>query len=207
MPLLLPRDDDKDEDSDSDSEDDSKENDNGDSTEDEGVFIPLVVNVTTDLSILRFGLELVGFELKRQLRVRRSLNNDRFKSFYGVEPPTVRALYEDLCKLNSSTTLRDLFMTMNWFKGYDTEHVLAGRWGKCEDHIRGKVKEYGRMIQSLKSKKIKFGGFHPEEVYIISVDGVNFLTQEFRLDPSAKWYDHKSRSSGLTYELALGKIV
>ena len=70
MPLLLPRDDDKDEDSDSDSEDDSEENDNGDSTEDEGVFIPLVVNVTTDLSILRFGLELVGFELKRQLRVR-----------------------------------------------------------------------------------------------------------------------------------------
>lgn len=32
---------------------------------------------------------------------------------------------------------------------------------------------------------------------------MNFLTQEFRLDPSSKWYNHKSKSAGLTYEMAL----
>ena len=69
------------------------------------------------------------------------------------------------------------------FKLYDTEHVLAGRWGYCEDYIRPKVKEYGKKIQSLKKYKIVFGGFHPEEVYIISVDGVNFSVNEMRLDP------------------------
>ena len=197
----------RDKDEDSDSESDSKESDDGNVTEDEVLFIQRLVNFTTDLSILRLGLELIGSEMKRQLRVSRSINKDCFKAFYGIEPPTVRALYEDLCSPDSSTKLRDLLMTLDWFKGYDTEHVLSGRWGNCEDHIHSKVNEYARKVQSLKRKKIKFGGFHPEEVHIISVDGADVLTQEFRLDPSSKWYDHKSKSSGLMYELVLGKFL
>jgi len=39
--------------------------------------------------------------------------------------------------------------------------------------------------------------FRDEEVHIISVDGVNFITQEFGLEPDPKWFDHKSLSSGL----------
>ena len=58
------------------------------------------------------------------------------------------------------------------------------------------------MIQSLKEKKIVFDGFADDEVHWITVDTVNFQTQEFRLDPSSDWFDFKSHGSGLKYELA-----
>jgi uncharacterized protein YfaT (DUF1175 family) len=38
--------------------------------------------------------------------------------------------------------------------------------------------------------------FDPNETYIITVDGVYFVTSEFRLDPSSKWYDHKRNCAG-----------
>lgn len=36
-----------------------------------------------------------------------------------------------------------------------------------------------------------------------TVDGVNFITEEFRMGPHGKWYDPKSKSSGLKYEFAV----
>jgi hypothetical protein len=39
--------------------------------------------------------------------------------------------------------------------------------------------------------------FHPDEIHIISVDGIHFITEEFLLDPSSKWYDFKKNSPGL----------
>ena len=146
---------------------------------------------------------LPGFTEKKQQRVRHSLNVERFKSHYGVGPKTVRALYKDLKKDFPSIKLRYYMLTLNWLKLYDIEHVLSGRWGYCEDNIRPNVKKYARMIQSLVAKKIVFGGWDESEVHIITVDGVNFKTQEFRLDPSTKWFDHKTNSAGLTYEFAL----
>lgn len=70
-------------------------------------------------------------------------------------------------------------------------------------HSIGQLLLLCRRLSLVKEKRIVFGGFHSEEVHIISVDGVNFSTQEFRLDPSSKWFDHKTKSAGLTYELAL----
>ena len=154
--------------------------------------------------VLSVGLAKAGFKKKRQNRVRYELNIDRFKAFYGVGPKIVRIIFDDIRGDEfPQAKLKDILLAFNWLKLYDTEHVLAGRWGYCEDNIRCKVKEYVRRIQFLKHKKIVFGGFDENEVFIVSVDGVNFRTQEFRLDPSSKWYDHKTKSAGLTYELAL----
>ena len=88
-------------------------------------------------------------------------------------------------------------MTMNWFTIYDTREVLAGRWGCCEKTASNTVKKYGARIQSLMATKIKFEFPTSGMQYLASYDGVNFITEEFRLDPSAKWFDHKSHSSGL----------
>lgn len=74
---------------------------------------------------------------------------------------------------------------------------MAGRWKHCEDYIGPKVKDYAKRIQSLKDLKIRFDGFDEKEEFWFSVDGVHFPTQEFRLDPSTKWFDFKSNSSGL----------
>ena len=67
----------------------------------------------------------------------------------------------------------------------DVEHVLAGRWKFGEDYIREEVKANAKRIQSLKSNVIRFDikDFGVHEIHLLSVDTVNFLAQEFRLDP------------------------
>lgn len=81
--------------------------------------------------------------------------------------------------------------------------MLAGRWKYGEDYIRRAVRENAASIQSLKPRVIRFAGFAEGEIHWVTVDGSNFDTEEFRLDPSTKWYNHKSHSSGVKYEFAL----
>ena len=88
--------------------------------------------------------------------------------------------------VNEEKHVSSNLMTLHWFTKYGTEKDLIGPWGFCEDHVRDKCKEYAKMIQSLKEKKIVFGGFDESEIHWITVDTVNFLTQEFRLDPSVR---------------------
>ena len=91
----------------------------------------------------------------------------------------MRAIFDTLRADNPSATLHYLLLALNWLKLYITEPVLSRRRNQCYEHIREKTKEYIRMIQSTKEKKITFDGFDPSEVYWISVDTVNFQTQEF----------------------------
>lgn len=153
--------------------------------------------------VLRFGLLKVGFSEQRQHRVRHDLNMERFTDHFGIVPKAVRAMYKDIKKDRPSSGLTYLLLALNWLKLYDTEHVLSGRWKFCEDHLRVKLKGYARHIQSLRGKKIVFRDFEDSEIHWITVDTVNFRTQEFRLDPSEKWFDYKSHSSGLKYEFAV----
>ena len=97
---------------------------------------------------------------------------------------------------------KDGLMTLNWLWLNDKQSVLSGRWGCCEEYIGPTVKTYAKMIQSLKKKKIKFVFTHGKR-HIASIDCSNFTTNEFRQDPSGRWYDHKSNSSGL---VSLGLI-
>jgi hypothetical protein len=62
-----------------------------------------------------------------------------------------------------------------------------------------------RKIQSLKPDVIVLSeaDFHKDEIHWISVDGVNYETNEFRLTPSTKYYNHKKNSCGLKYEYAV----
>jgi len=60
------------------------------------------------------------------------------------------------------------------------------------------VKNYVWRFASLKDYL-----FEDDDVIIFTVDGVNCMTEEFRMDPHGKWFDHKSKSSGLKYEFAV----
>jgi hypothetical protein len=51
-----------------------------------------------------------------------------------------------------------LFMAMAWLKLYETEEVMAGRWGYGEQHCRETVREYVSRIRALKNAKISFDG-------------------------------------------------
>ena len=81
-------------------------------------------------------------------------------------------------------------------------HLLVGRYDCCEYTVERKTKEYVRLIQSFKEELIRWEGFDPRLVFQFTVDCANYLTNEFRLDPSSGWYDHKSHSAGVKYEYA-----
>ena len=58
-------------------------------------------------------------------------------------------------------------------------------------------------IQFLKSKVIQFDGFKDGEIHLVTVDCVNYGTNEFRLTPSTKYYNVKKNDCGVKYEYAL----
>ena len=60
-----------------------------------------------------------------------------------------------------SNHLVHLLMTIGWLKMYETEELMSGRWGFCEQHCRETVREYELRIQSLKKRKITFKGLNP----------------------------------------------
>ena len=149
--------------------------------------------------MLRRGLELVGFE--DRIDGSDTVNTRRFRAFFGVGPKALASMYSDLC---DRPMLATFLMTLNWLKLYDREHVLAGRWKLDEKTIRDRVKRTVKLIQALKHTKITWENYDDDELWIISVDGVHCRIQEVRKDPGAKWYDHKTNSAGVSYEVALG---
>jgi hypothetical protein len=153
-------------------------------------------------TMLSYGLSFVGFPCARQ-NVSTGTNMKRFVSYYGVEPKTIVALFDDLKAKFTLFMEQYALMSINWLKSYDTERVLAGRWGLSERTIEPKVKAYAKMIQSLKETKIRFDGFDKRFQYQFGVDGQNYHTNEFRLTPHSKWYEHKSNSCGVKYEYAV----
>ena len=58
------------------------------------------------------------------------------------------------------------------------------------------VVKYALLLAKLSKKKIVFE-LENDIVLGRTVDCVNFTCQEMRLDPSSKWFDHKSNSCGL----------
>ncbi|KAL3936902.1 MAG: hypothetical protein SGARI_002359 [Bacillariaceae sp.] len=157
--------------------------------------------------VLTKGLILCGFECARHGAPNTKLR--RFRAHFGVGPDAVAAIYNDLIPVG--VHINDLLMGLNFLKGYDTEHVLSGRWKMDEKKLREKNRATVKAIQALKEKKVVWGEWDDDEVFIVSVDGVHCKIREVRKDPSSKWFDHKSHGAGLTYELAIairsGKLV
>ena len=62
-------------------------------------------------------------------------------------------------KKNNKNMLKHIMMTLCWFKLYETEHVMAGRWEFGEEYCQKTVRSIAYKIQCLKAKKIQFGRF------------------------------------------------
>ena len=151
--------------------------------------------------IFQAGLEYAGFDHTRQAKNNERRKTTWFKAFYGVEPSTVAAVFEDVRSVSSCVTIKNLLMTMNWLFLYETYPVLSGRWKIAEETIAKQVVAIGLIIAKLSRKKIVFELEHPSKLGR-TVDCVNFTSQEMRLDPSSKWYDHKSNSCGFVSYMA-----
>jgi hypothetical protein len=158
------------------------------------------------LELRSLGLSFAGFEKCRQ-NVRDRTNEERFSASYGVSARTLHAVLADLA-LETPTRIKtkDFLMAVNELKLYLTEHVQAGRWGIDENTFRHRWKDIVKAIAALKEKKIKFDpdDFPRGQVFLMSVDGVNFTIHEPRAkNPGSHWYDHKSHSAGISYEVAI----
>jgi hypothetical protein len=153
-------------------------------------------------SLLELGLSLVGFSCDRQ-KVAEKLNLRRFRSFFGVGPKALAALYSDLQQTPQQPGLVEFLLSVNWLKLYDSEHVLAGRWKFHEETIRKISKDYATRIQRMKELKIVWGGFEDDDIFLVSVDGTHCRIQEVRTDPDAKWFSHKFNGPALSYEVAI----
>jgi hypothetical protein len=57
-----------------------------------------------------------------------------------------------------------------------------------------------KVIQGLKEKKVVWGSWEDNEIFIGSADGVNCRIQEVRMDPGSKWFAYKSHGAGVGYE-------
>ena len=157
----------------------------------------------TDVDVLYAGLSWVKYDKQTLESSSYRRNEARFISIYGVGPHTVEATLRALKGKYPPMCFRDAMMALHWLKCYPTFQSMEPTWSRCREYIGPKVKEYVEKIASLKNLKIKFGEFEDDQVIIFTVDGVNFITEEFRMDPHGKWFDHKSKSSGLKYEFAV----
>ena len=117
---------------------------------------------------------------------------------FGEGPIAINKLFKDCRKKLRKFKEKYAFMTLQWLKTYAFEVDLAGRYDCCERTVEPKLKEYVRLFQSFIKSKVKFRGFD-DRVYQFTCDGQNYNTNEFRMSPSSKWYNHKSHSSGVKY--------
>ena len=87
----------------------------------------------------------------------------------------------------------------------DTEMVVSGCCGLHEDTLRDNIWKTLGTIQEHKKRLVNFDPdeFKRDEIHVMSVDCVNYLIEEPRIQPSTKWFDPKSKSAGFKYEYAM----
>jgi hypothetical protein len=149
------------------------------------------------------GLSFVGFLRERQ-NVSERKNNERFAAHFGMPVPLTK-LCQDLKDEFPLMKEKELFMGLSFLRSYPTMSQMAGQWDCHEDTARSTWKKVVKMIASLREKKIRFNmaDFDDDTFYLLTIDGVHFTVNEQRKDPGPKWYDHKSHSAGVGYEMGV----
>ena len=156
---------------------------------------------------LQLGLELMGYDLARQRRVRSAENLARFRCNYGVGPGAIRATYHQLQETEIAEAKIDkpnsfyFLIAINWLFVYKKEKQMAGIFRTDEDTLQQHIQKYVDAISPLKGDKIKFDVNLNPETFLLSVDGVHFRIHEPRCKPSARWCSFKFKSAGLAHEI------
>lgn len=121
--------------------------------------------VTPD-DMLAYGLDLVGFDHRRQGRVKRETNVARFGEHYGSTPLVVSAIWESLqttqlprarIQVKRWKDLTHFFQALHWAKCYPTEGVRSGRFNFCEKTCQKWGWLYMKKIAALKDQVVCIG--------------------------------------------------
>ena len=152
----------------------------------------------------KLGLKYVGFGESRQT-CSSDLSTRRFRAHYGVDLLAVKALIADLEARGEKVDPNKLFMAICWLKMYELEEVMAGRWDYGEKYCRDTVHAYLEHIRELKADKISWVGMHPDCKFA-AVDTIHVRSEEFRCDPSSKWWSHKFNGPGVSFEVVCDPV-
>ena len=109
------------------------------------------------------GLELCGFDWRRQERLQRVTNLRRFKAHFGSDPRVHAKIWEDLQttpirKANiggAKMSVDSFLMAIYFLKKYPTEQTMAAVFKKGEKTCRKWVWCYMSKIQALKREKVR----------------------------------------------------
>jgi hypothetical protein len=105
-----------------------------------------------------------------------------------------------VCGENGSLNVKKFMMAVNWAKCRNRRSEMNARWQCCEENVIPTVFKHLEMIQRMKPIKIRFEFYHDRMVEA-SLDCVHFTVNEFRDEPSAAHYDHKSASCGVVSDV------
>jgi hypothetical protein len=155
--------------------------------------------------MLQAGLILAGYNQKQRNRQYSQLIN-WFKSNYGSHPHVYCVVWDRLEPFDDERKLKYFLMTLSWFKNYDTEAILAGRFNLDEKTIRLWCAYYTECLDELCEERIKLPGDWGAETFVGVVDGTHCRCYkpshpEFPFDPSYKSF--KLGKDGLAYEVML----
>lgn len=151
---------------------------------------------------LRKGLRYLKYSSKEIGRVCERTNLERFSSHYSFSPASIAAVLND----NPDIDPKKMFLTLYWWKSYQTEHQMESRWKMHPETIRNACQLVCRQLAARKKDKIVFADFDPQQVYLATIDCVHFECQEFGTDPDSKWYSHKHNGPGLSYEVCVDTV-
>ena len=171
-------------------------------------FINMVVNISP-LQFLKLGLEVVGYDARRQRRTKMAKNVERFRGNYSIGPGACSATFHDLqttaipeARIDKPSSIYFL-IAINWLATYKKEAEMAGHFALDDNTLRNHIKKYVNAIAALKGEKIVWDIGNNPETFLISVDGVHFRVNEMRKQPSSRWCSYKFKSAGLAYEVGI----
>lgn len=181
----------------------SSSSEQGSSNHDESSLnssIPTEIELWTKEELLFYGLSWVGYDRAKQQKVNLVRNLTRWREHYGPPPATYAPVVNDVCGENGSLNVKKFMMAVNWAKCRNRRSEMNARWQCCEENVIPTVFKHLEMIQRMKSIKIRFE-FYNDKMIKASLDCVHFTVNEFRDEPSAAHYDHKSASCGVVSDV------
>lgn len=187
----------------------------------------MTLHILTTDQVLCHGLELVGFDKKRQGKVQRKKNRSRFRTHYGSEPD----VYAHLFGLLQTTEIKEagiqehfdyvgIDKTIDYFFGaiymlakYPTEEEAEGVFGWSDRTWSKWVWKIIVNISSLKTEVVVWpeSWNNPDSekddqtIFIVTVDGAHFRILEPKHEDFSEntiFYSHKFKQAALDYEIA-----
>ena len=123
----------------------------------------MMLILTAD-EMMHKGLQLLGFDLRRQQKVGPKQNRRRFKASYGSAPLVYAQIWEDLqtteipeARIDEKKVCVDSFlMAVHFLKCYPSEEQRSGIFKICEKTARKWGWYYAAKLQALKREKVRY---------------------------------------------------